>query len=1080
MIKGFSIEDVYSLFNLKGQKQTSVANFLGKKKNIQLADTMISVNDNKPKQFHKGKIGSNYCINKIKTNIKSTQKGKSYISNYKKLYDRIKVKIGDNINEFKDNVFINFTDENIIDDDEIMNKIYEYHKILILKWNEHTIQNNDKILLAKLILIFNYNDDQYFTMSIKLHNLTINKEQLELEFNKLSDKYGDDNEIGLNFLNSMELIIYYSNQNNILQAFGGKKKTKNSIFSPVLNMNICLCEVACFLMCDKMDIITSGDYRFKKFKEWSIINEYGFTERNKMFNDDMMKTFSTGDVREFICIWNIYYKKLKLVLYNTVTQQYTPYKPTIETEYVLWWYNNHVEVFLPNLLVEKPKTYIFKPPKLSLETIKINMQIETIICTLDIESFCIDDLGKQIPYLICIYSKEFKIHFNYVNDVNEVMIGLMNFFKILTNNKDKKYVFWAHNGLRYDYLLMLKELFKEFNPQTCGKLNELKSIEFNNIKMLDFYKFNAYSLNSLSKMCLNKEKLEFDFNRVKSYNDVEMNINDAIKYCEMDCELLYELVMLFENKCNKEYNISMCDCVSASQLSKTIYQNKYLNDKIKGSINEQYIIEKSSYRGGMCMNLVEGYINKQINVYDINSSYPYAMLQCMPCHFRCKKIYNGNKSIIDHFLYNIEFEFNDNNRIVNLGMKYDNNLLFLKKGNGWYWGVEIKLSIKLGAKIIYKEICKYTPKAIFKEFVLDIYQKRLDAKNEIDKQFCKMLLNSLYGKFGSKLHDKGSFEKFTNFLEKDLLINDIVKINDDVIYVTYEDSHNKYNTIGSLVRFSSYICALGRCRLLEPILELDHNNVLYMDTDSLFLTCELPPEYIDNKKLGMFKHEKQVQNGIFISAKCYMLYPITFKMKGVNIKNVSLKNYEDLLSNRKTFINTIISRKSFGNVSIFNKKKLVTAYNYKRFLIENQTYPHNDIISYEIYKNIQKKCVIQIKKEYNTVIHNTDNIDVKWGKNIIKQINNFEIVILPHNDKYNTSDINTYLTNRILGFNTAHAKYMHKNEKKLIYDKIYKRNDISMLQILKELYPTTDDWRIDRIGYLKQLYLNLKQNQNNI
>lgn len=67
-------------------------------------------------------------------------------------------------------------------------------------------------------------------------------------------------------------------------------------------------------------------------------------------------------------------------------------------------------------------------------------------------------------------------------------------------------------------------------------------------------------------------------------------------------------------------------------------------------------------------------------------------------------------------------------------------MIFIKKNN-------------LGTVIKIYEFMRFSAEPIFKDFILNIYAKRLIAKKEGRSDlvyFYKLLMNSLYGKFGQR------------------------------------------------------------------------------------------------------------------------------------------------------------------------------------------------------------------------------------------------------------------------------------------------------------------------------------------
>jgi hypothetical protein len=69
-----------------------------------------------------------------------------------------------------------------------------------------------------------------------------------------------------------------------------------------------------------------------------------------------------------------------------------------------------------------------------------------------------------------------------------------------------------------------------------------------------------------------------------------------------------------------------------------------------------------------------------------------------------------------------------------------------------FYSEELKNSLQYGCKILkIHKICHFEKKAIiFKKFVDDFYFRRLSSTSEIEGYIFKLILNSLYGRFGIK------------------------------------------------------------------------------------------------------------------------------------------------------------------------------------------------------------------------------------------------------------------------------------------------------------------------------------------
>jgi hypothetical protein len=256
---------------------------------------------------------------------------------------------------------------------------------------------------------------------------------------------------------------------------------------------------------------------------------------------------------------------------------------------------------------------------------------------------------------------------------------------------------------------------------------------------------------------------------------------------------------------------------------------------------------------------------------------------------------------------------------------------------GWYFTEELKLAVQLGYEIEVLEAVLYERGKIFKGYVSNLYKMRLtydkaDPRNLI----CKLLLNSLYGKFGMNPRlikwelmeaDSGLF----NNLRSVNLPADIIDLGDKVLvgtdYVRNQvvenylpDSgvmkHSRYLNIS--LPISAAVTAYARCNIYKYKQYAESKGTLYYsDTDSIFCSCPLP-NYMLSSKLGEMKLEYTAERAVFLAPKVYVVDlengTTKFKIKGSK-NNFGLKftDIENLLYKESSF--TIKQEKWYKSLS---------------------------------------------------------------------------------------------------------------------------------------------------------------------
>jgi hypothetical protein len=271
--------------------------------------------------------------------------------------------------------------------------------------------------------------------------------------------------------------------------------------------------------------------------------------------------------------------------------------------------------------------------------------------------------------------------------------------------------------------------------------------------------------------------------------------------------------------------------------------------------------------------------------------------------------------------------------------KGDYKLIFpLGIFTGYYTFFELRKAIKLGYKILDFGECVYYTKTFkpFEDYVTTNYNLRLKYKQEksILEVNCKLLGNSLYGKFAQQLDDKESifhlasldYEHIKDYTESPKY-HSIIR--GDYIYVK-----NKINTyIPSFVIpiFSIYTTAYGRDLIYNKIKEVGVENVYYYDTDSI-----ITDKIMDSsQKLGDMKLEYTIPYGVIVAPKMYAFISNTDKeiirLKGASNLN-DYKSFEKILKEKKYYYEKFVKFKEANNRNLqYNQILLVE----KNFTMED-------------------------------------------------------------------------------------------------------------------------------------------------
>lgn len=358
---------------------------------------------------------------------------------------------------------------------------------------------------------------------------------------------------------------------------------------------------------------------------------------------------------------------------------------------------------------------------------------------------------------------------------------------------------------------------------------------------------------------------------------LEYNIRDSV----ISGGLIEFLYSVFE-----ELGATPKITIAATAMS--LFKNHYLTRTIYRHPIHVLIDQFKGYYGGMtesfCRGRIQGY-----NYYDVNSLYPYVMQK-----FRYpdpNTLRTNTKNTVKYIneyegMSHIEIHCPATVRYPVLPYRYLDKCVFgTGTFTGWYTHVEIRKAMSMG--YVVKKVMKtyYYLKTCdpFSGYVSDLYNKRLKYKSEKNpmEYVVKILLNSLYGKFGSKFIDKENWVPEEQFDMSKLNNIDFIEIVEG--FVRMKKSLSEPSAF-CIPIWAAHVTAYARMHLNE----LCHQaNPVYCDTDSILTKNELPT----GKELGELKLEMRIEDGFIVKPKFYALeYSDNDTLKEcVKIKGVSRK-----------------------------------------------------------------------------------------------------------------------------------------------------------------------------------------------
>jgi len=301
----------------------------------------------------------------------------------------------------------------------------------------------------------------------------------------------------------------------------------------------------------------------------------------------------------------------------------------------------------------------------------------------------------------------------------------------------------------------------------------------------------------------------------------------------------------------------------------------------------------------------------------------------------------------------------------------DHKIMFTNcEREGTYTIPELRYAYSLGYEIspikalLYKDADK-----IFTSYIDKLFEMKKNSKG--GKRNCaKILMNSLYGKFGQAFHKQNitmhyhfTSQEQLDFLRQCEIDNKkIVKHlynQEQKLYISIEMFESSTYKAYMNVAIASYVTSYARIALHQKMMEFESNGIeiLYCDTDSLTIEQKDISRIQFGKNLGDWDIEQTFDFVKFLAPKCYISIQKgkpKLKMKGIprdKINEITEKCHtiEEIEKAIKKPIELseryMCYTESHRTGIILNTKFLTKHYsfeNQKREFIDGKSYPWND------------------------------------------------------------------------------------------------------------------------------------------
>lgn len=367
---------------------------------------------------------------------------------------------------------------------------------------------------------------------------------------------------------------------------------------------------------------------------------------------------------------------------------------------------------------------------------------------------------------------------------------------------------------------------------------------------------------------------------------------DLSRYCKRDVEILYELWRWWYRFCD-EHDLGAWGVTLPAQAF-LAYRHRFMKDRIYIHNDEEVLkLERVSYHGGRteCFQVGE-FKEGPFYKLDVNSMYPWAMWA-----FRYPISLRGHSKGMS--IKNLRYYLSKYCMVAEVSLFCDRPYFPIQGGEGMTYPVgkfqtvlttpELLVALDNGWIEEVKEASWYTSGLIFRDYVNYFYQLKdryNRERNGVCYRLTKLMLNSLYGKFGQLASSMEELGKCDPSIFKTVLCYDPAKGRWGTEYYLAGKmfwSIKEGEAYHSFPAIAAHVAANCRVYLYKLVEAAGRENCYYCDTDSLILNEEgyrrFEP-FIRPYELGNLKLEA-AGNYLYIHAPKDYVFEDEVRIKGV-------------------------------------------------------------------------------------------------------------------------------------------------------------------------------------------------------
>ena len=484
-------------------------------------------------------------------------------------------------------------------------------------------------------------------------------------------------------------------------------------------------------------------------------------------------------------------------------------------------------------------------------------------------------------------------------------------------------IVYFHN-LDFDMLFFFKEkMFKDEieNVSLINSGNLTIAFTVRNVTFKNTLTLFPMPLKKLVKSFLHVDDREWLDDKS---NVLELERETLLNYCRKDVIYLLNAIRKFEVYFSDKFKIGLGLTVPSMALKtwkkhfnpdKEFITHKRRNDFFKegyyfGGHTEKFISGQKVFRG--------------VNYYDVNSLYPSEMINAKFINAKLKRtpatIQNLKRLVNSGRLFFAEIVIDVNSESLRFFPMLDEE----NHVNKYPFGVQTVKVSEVGIEFILrwgswdnilevKTVLIGEDESIIKPFesYVDTFYKYRKSDKGNDVIF-KLMLNSLYGKFGQKLERD---VKVLNSTYEDKEVKSVINA-DGMFISTYEEVTPFYQSATNRLDVAGKITEQARLTMgnyMNMIREeFGAESVIYTDTDSIITYANLKGSKLDyllsDDKLGLLSDEiGYTDSFICLGQKMYHFYK-SGKKASKGVKNMSLEDFKGIIRGSNKFVNKRFSR----------------------------------------------------------------------------------------------------------------------------------------------------------------------------